>query len=152
MKKEMFLVIRTVFNQKVLITSAAWVVFIIMIGWVPVAIGWWLLALLWWHELLVPNSIRTTDLAMLLIVIWGGMVLVFFLGWSKFNYYWYFVKNKQKYELVVPQAPSVTWSEAILDPVNLQLNCSHEVGEALEIVTLRQDGYNNKPGMEQHGG
>lgn len=119
MTQKIWRLIKQVFNRKVIPTSIAWAVFISLVGWVVLALGWWLIANLWWHELIIPGSVMATVRAIFLICSWGVVVYGFFIFWANYNYKQYFKKNKRAYIPLATEAPPLSWSEGLFDPISL---------------------------------
>ncbi len=79
--------IKPKFFLEVLLTSVIWTALLFLVGWVITAFGWFLIGLVWSQELFVPDNIKATAVAFFLIIGWALVILLFLIGWNRYDYF-----------------------------------------------------------------
>jgi len=65
-------------NMGVIMTYTAWILLVLVFGWVLVALSWWLLRNFWFKELIIPYSVHVTSQICFAVLFWTLFVYFIF--------------------------------------------------------------------------
>lgn len=122
----------------IVLTSLAWAILAVAVGWVFIAVGWWLLGYLWRREVLVPVAVADTVTAFALVVTWAIVLLILAVAWRRHNRLTYNQRERRVLGFFddsgVGSGASPAWREMVFsDPLAL-------LGQPLRHALTKSDG------------
>ncbi|WP_156802693.1 hypothetical protein [Coprothermobacter platensis] len=100
----------------IFLTSIAWTIILSIVTWAIAALGWFAIGVIWKRQLFLPQNIKDTAIALILLGLWLLVIFTFFALWKRYNYNKYYLHNKRSVEPLIDTPEPLKWKELNIDP------------------------------------